>query len=440
MTLFFISVRVILHPGATLATGSSFHNRKVGRTNPVGHAGSKSEPTNANNLVSVDFLPSISRPFWLQQSPIDPWCGWSAARVAKFRFSKAVAPAPTGEGRTSTFSRLRQRIGSRSPVANMFSVRCLCAAARLVRSPFVFWFCPSLPAPWPWSDLVVRRLAASPPLQPAAPLVWSRDQDSRHVTTHRAARQLHKVSFYISTTDDWQFNVVCHVHFQWKIKANCCYDKLHLQFGSKSETIFHVGPDAALQLGWGAMWRMRRPVFQFWYAIPPLLPRHLLPRHQTDTQQSVSDRGGESLEVGWVQVASNLFQQLPSLVLASAGQKPALQVTQLQQADHQRLRKVKCGLQGAAGGRLRASWLLSGKTSLWPDCEKEKSDSCGLWGMSTEFTGPHYLEPLGIDFQVTKAKTIANLAPLLKTMWVSLRWDLRFWKSWTCWSSMVDEF
>ena len=47
MTLFFISVRVILHPGATLATGSSFHNRKVGRTNPVGHAGSKSEPTNA---------------------------------------------------------------------------------------------------------------------------------------------------------------------------------------------------------------------------------------------------------------------------------------------------------------------------------------------------------------------------------------------------------
>ena len=36
--------------------------------------------------------------------------------------------------------------------------------------------------------------------------------------------------------------------------------------------------------------------------------------------------------------------------------------------------------------------------------------------MSTEFTGPHYLEPLGIDFQVTKAKTIANLAPLLKTM------------------------
>ena len=51
-------MRVILHPGATLATGSSFHNRKVGRTNPVGHAGSKSEPTNANNLVSVDFLPS----------------------------------------------------------------------------------------------------------------------------------------------------------------------------------------------------------------------------------------------------------------------------------------------------------------------------------------------------------------------------------------------
>ena len=56
--VFFIRVRVILHPGATLATGSSFHNRKVGRTNPVGHAGSKSEPTNANNLVSVDFLPS----------------------------------------------------------------------------------------------------------------------------------------------------------------------------------------------------------------------------------------------------------------------------------------------------------------------------------------------------------------------------------------------
>ena len=136
---FFIRVRVILHPGATLATGSSFHNRKVGRTNPVGHAGSKSEPTNANNLVSVDFLLSISRPLCLQQSPIDPWCGWSAARVAKFRFSKAVAPAPTGEGRTSSFSRLRQRIGSRSPVANMFSaVRCLCAAARLVRSPFVF--------------------------------------------------------------------------------------------------------------------------------------------------------------------------------------------------------------------------------------------------------------------------------------------------------------
>ena len=120
-------MRVILHPGATLATGSSFHNRKVGRTNPVGHAGSKSEPTNANNLVSVDFLLSISRPLCLQQSPIDPWCGWSAARVAKFRFSKAVAPAPTGEGRTSSFSRLRQRIGSRSPVANMFSLRCLCA-------------------------------------------------------------------------------------------------------------------------------------------------------------------------------------------------------------------------------------------------------------------------------------------------------------------------
>ena len=38
--------------------------------------------------------------------------------------------------------------------------------------------------------------------------------------------------------------------------------------------------------------------------------------------------------------------------------------------------------------------------------------------MSTEFTGPHYLEPLGIDFQVTKAKTIANvnLTLLLKTM------------------------
>ena len=52
-------MRVILHPGATLATGSSFHNRKVGRTNPVGHAGSKSEPTNANNLVSVDFCRAI---------------------------------------------------------------------------------------------------------------------------------------------------------------------------------------------------------------------------------------------------------------------------------------------------------------------------------------------------------------------------------------------
>ena len=88
------------------------------------------------------------------------------------------------------------------------------------------------------------------------PLVWSRDQNSRHVTTYRAAGA-HQTAPQSS---------LLHLHSSRLTTQNCATEISGLQkavrrlprplptsIWSKNVHLFHVGPDAALQLGWGAM-------------------------------------------------------------------------------------------------------------------------------------------------------------------------------------------
>ena len=118
--------------------------------------GHDSEPKHINNPCLVRWMhrPASQTLLFCQTFTVAGWLdpamvgrqergGWRlVGRLLLLELQSSVFPKlwhrhpPGRDGRT--FSQLRQRIGSRSPVANMFSLRCLCAAARLVRSPFVF--------------------------------------------------------------------------------------------------------------------------------------------------------------------------------------------------------------------------------------------------------------------------------------------------------------
>ena len=92
------------------------------------------------------------------------------------------------------------------------------------------------------------------------PLVWSRDQNSGHVTTHRAAGP-HQTAPQSSLS---------HLHCSRLTTQKCatetstlekpaggCCVHFQLQSGPKIATYSMLGPMPPCSWGWGAMWRMR---------------------------------------------------------------------------------------------------------------------------------------------------------------------------------------
>lgn len=193
--------------------------------------------------------------------------GWAAAaaRVAKFRFSTLAR-----DGRTpplvSTWT--KQSDGMRVPRGKLVlrtSVTGVLVRTGLI-GPQSLWVL-ILSFPTGSMTLVRSRGAAGRAASVSRqPLVWSRDQNSGHVTTHRAAgphqtapqsslSHLHcsrlttqKCATGISTVE--------------KLAGSCCVH-FQLQSGPKIATYSMLGPMPPCSWGWGAMWRMRTAGFQF---------------------------------------------------------------------------------------------------------------------------------------------------------------------------------
>ena len=192
--------------------------------------------------------------------------GWgAAARVAKFRFSTLAR-----DGRTpllvSTWT--KQSDWMRVPGGKLVlrtSVTGVLVRTGLI-GPQSLWVL-ILSFPTGGMTLVRSRGAAGRAASVSRqPLVWSRDQNSGHVTTHRAAGP-HQTAPQSSLS---------HLHCSRLTTQKCatetstlekpaggCCVHFQLQSGPKIATYSMLGPMPPCSWGWGAMWRMRTAGFQF---------------------------------------------------------------------------------------------------------------------------------------------------------------------------------